>query len=176
MLCTKDWDCQNPMSQTTCCPHHNHQSNSKVQWTTVNLSGTVSAKSTLCFIATGMGYTKPTAFPPSHVFVSVCKLVVTLSLFTHTNLLCICKSNVKCFTEQRTETSSRMTTNTSTGKVRGKKITTDIQTESQLCTGSHIPSAKHSLDCNQQHTMASSILQSNTNHSPLGHLLLVQRH
>ena len=133
-LCTEDRDCQNPMSQPTCSPHHNHQSNSKVQWTTVNLSGTVSAKSTLCFIATGMGYLKPTAIP------------------------------VQEWPQIQVQQ-----------KLGKKKITTGIQTESQLCTGWHIPSAKHSLDCNQQRTMASSILQSNTNHSPLGHLLMVQR-
>jgi hypothetical protein len=151
-----------------------HQSNSKVQWTTVNLSGTVSATSTLYFIATGIGHIKPTAIPPSHVSVPVCKLVATLSLFTQANLQCIRKSNVKYFKEHRTETVQEWPQIQVQQKLE-KKITTGIQTEYQICTGWHIPFPEHSLDCNQQRTMASSVLQSNTNHNPLGHLLMVQR-
>jgi hypothetical protein len=106
----------------------------------MNLSVTVLAKSALCFIATGMGYIKPTAIPPSHIFVPVCMPVVTLSLFTHTNLQCIHKSNVKCFTEHRTETIARITTNTSTSKVGGG-ITTGIQSPNYAQAGiSHLQS------------------------------------
>jgi hypothetical protein len=141
MLCTENWDCQNPMSQTTCGPHHNHQSNSEVQWTIVNLSGIVSAKSTLCFIATDMGYIKPTTIPPSRVFVPVCMLVVTLSRFTHTQTYSVSVSQTWSALQNTELKPVQKWPQIQVQRKLEKKITTGIQIESQLCTGWHIPSA-----------------------------------